>query len=56
VAITNQRILDIAGGKVTFIAKDYRDRAVKKPVTYAPIPAKTAKKQRGNTKLTQPMR
>jgi hypothetical protein len=33
VAITNQRILDIAGGKVTFIAKDYRDRAVKKPVT-----------------------
>ena len=33
VAITNQRILNIAGGKVTFIAKDYRDRAVKKPVT-----------------------
>lgn len=33
VAITNQRILDIAGGKVTFIAKDYRDRAIKKPVT-----------------------
>lgn len=33
VAITNQRILDIAGGKVTFIAKDYRDRATKKPVT-----------------------
>jgi len=33
VAITNQRILDIAGGKVTFIAKDYRDGAVKKPVT-----------------------
>lgn len=33
VAITNQRILDIAGGKVTFLAKDYRDRAVKKPVT-----------------------
>ena len=32
VAITNQRILNIAGGKVTFIAKDYRDRAVKKPV------------------------
>lgn len=33
VAITNQRILNIADGKVTFIAKDYRDRAVKKPVT-----------------------
>lgn len=33
VAITNQRILDIADGKVTFIAKDYRDRAIRKPVT-----------------------
>jgi len=33
VAITNQRILNIDLGKVTFIAKDYRDRAVKKPVT-----------------------
>jgi hypothetical protein len=33
VAITNQRILDIADGKVTFIAKDYRDNAIKKPVT-----------------------
>jgi hypothetical protein len=33
VAITNQRILNITGGEVTFIAKDYRDRAVKKPVT-----------------------
>lgn len=33
VAITNQRILNIAGEKVTFIAKDYRDRAIKKPVT-----------------------
>ena len=33
VAITNQRILNIAQGKVTFIAKDYRDGAVKKPVT-----------------------
>ena len=33
VAITNQRILNIAGGKITFIAKDYRDRGVKKPVT-----------------------
>jgi len=33
VAITNQRILNIEHGKVTFIAKDYRDRAIKKPVT-----------------------
>ncbi len=33
VAITNQRILNIADSKVTFIAKDYRDRAIKKPVT-----------------------
>lgn len=33
VAITNGRILNIADGKVTFIAKDYRDRAIKKPVT-----------------------
>jgi len=33
VAITNDRILNIAGEKVTFTAKDYRDRAVKKPVT-----------------------
>jgi hypothetical protein len=33
VAITNNRILRIADGKGTFMAKDYRDRAVKKPVT-----------------------
>lgn len=33
VAITNQRILNIANGKVTFSSKDYRDRAVKKPLT-----------------------
>jgi hypothetical protein len=33
VAITNQRILNITDAKVTFIAKDYRDRAAKKPVT-----------------------
>jgi len=33
VAITNQRIISIADGKVTFIAKDYRDNAIKKPVT-----------------------
>ncbi len=33
VAITNQRILNITDTHVTFIAKDYRDRAIKKPVT-----------------------
>lgn len=33
VAITNQRILNITNNSVTFIAKDYRDRAIKKPVT-----------------------
>ena len=32
VAITNQRILNITGSHVTFIAKDYRDRDQKKPV------------------------
>lgn len=33
VAITNDRILNITDDKVTFVAKDYRDNAVKKPVT-----------------------
>jgi len=33
VAITNQRIIDISDKHVRFIAKDYRDRAQKKPVT-----------------------
>ncbi len=33
VAITNQRILNIADQKVTFQAKDYRDNAIQKPVT-----------------------
>lgn len=33
VAITNQRILNITDTQVTFIAKDYRDKAVKKPIT-----------------------
>lgn len=33
VAITNQRIVKITHKTVTFIAKDYRDRALKKPVT-----------------------
>jgi hypothetical protein len=32
VAITNQRILNIDKSGVTFITKDYRDRALKKPV------------------------
>ncbi|MFA7101356.1 MAG: transposase, partial [Bacilli bacterium] len=31
--ILNQRIINIKNGKVTFIAKDYRDRAIKKPVS-----------------------
>ena len=33
VAISNDRILNITNGKVTFIAKDYKDNAIKKPVT-----------------------
>lgn len=33
VAITNQRILNITDSKLTFLAKDYRDGAVQKPVT-----------------------
>ena len=33
VAITNHRIVNITDKTVTFFAKDYRDRAVKKPVT-----------------------
>jgi hypothetical protein len=33
VAITDQRILNITDTHVTFIAKDYRDKAAKKPVT-----------------------
>lgn len=33
VAIANHRILNITGTHVTFIAKDYRDRAAKKPIT-----------------------
>ena len=33
VAISNQRILNISDTHVTFIAKDYRDRAKKKPVS-----------------------
>lgn len=33
VAITNHRIVNVSKTKVTFIAKDYRDNAKKKPVT-----------------------
>jgi hypothetical protein len=33
VAISNKRILNISSTHVTFIAKDYRDKAQKKPVT-----------------------
>jgi len=33
IAISNQRIINISNGKVSFIAKDYRNNAVKKPVT-----------------------
>jgi hypothetical protein len=33
VAITNQRILNVTDEKVTFVAKDYRDGAVKKAAT-----------------------
>lgn len=33
VAISNKRILSMSGSEVTFIAKDYRERAVLKPVT-----------------------
>lgn len=33
VAITNQRILNITKTHVTFITKDYRDRAIKKPIS-----------------------
>lgn len=33
VAISNNRILNISDSHVTFIAKDYNDRAIKKPVT-----------------------
>lgn len=37
VAITNQRILNITDTHVTFIAKDYRDMAQKKPVTLSGV-------------------
>ena len=33
VAISNNRILKVNQKQVTFIAKDYRDRAHKKPLT-----------------------
>ena len=37
VAITNQRILNITDTHVTFLAKDYRDKARKKPVTLSGV-------------------
>lgn len=37
VAISNNRILNITDTHVTFIAKDYRDRAIKKPVTLSGV-------------------
>ena len=37
VAISNDRILNITDTHVTFIAKDYRDRAIKKPVTLSGV-------------------
>jgi len=37
VAITNQRILNITQTHVTFIAKDYRDNARKKPISIAGV-------------------
>lgn len=37
VAISNSRILNITNKHVTFIAKDYNDRAIKKPVTLSGV-------------------
>ena len=37
VAISNNRILNITDSHVTFIAKDYRDKAIKKPVTLSGV-------------------
>jgi hypothetical protein len=37
VAISNDRILNISDTHVTFIAKDYRDNAIKKPVTLSGV-------------------
>lgn len=37
VAISNNRILNITDTHVSFIAKDYRDRAIKKPVTLSGV-------------------
>jgi hypothetical protein len=38
IAISNQRILNVSDTHVRFIAKDYRDRAQKKPVELEGIP------------------
>ena len=37
VAISNNRIINITDTHVTFIAKEYRDRAIKKPVTLSGV-------------------
>ena len=37
VAITNQRIVNIEGDKVTFLAKDYRKEATSRPVTMSGV-------------------
>nr|WP_262486901.1 transposase [Geofilum rubicundum] len=42
IAISNQRILNVDSTHVTFVAKDYRNRAQKKPVPWVALP-KTSK-------------
>lgn len=37
VAISNDRILNITDSHVTFLAKDYRDKAIKKPITLSGV-------------------
>ena len=37
VAVTNQRIVNIDGDKVTFLAKDYRKEATSRPVTMSGV-------------------
>ena len=37
VAISNQRILNITDTHVTFVAKDYRDKAQQKPITLSGV-------------------
>ncbi len=40
VAITNQRILDVSNSHVRFMAKDYRDKAIKSKHTGTSIPTR----------------